>query len=242
MAKLAQLAPTALELPSSEALLIELENQLRDGFSLQMLPKFSVIVEGWTDVHYLGLAVDLFQQAMGVDLLEIPNQISGINGARIGVVTPGSPGNPIRGGTPQMVRVAGVLKPYVFMLRAFQGLMFIFDHDEAGLEAATQLANIGFARQVNIMTLDPKEHPTACAKKQVCIEDLLSLDIQRRYFESTAATCSLDYSEGLLKRIQWGHASKPGLRDFVLQNAILEDVHEMVQLLLRVRRAFALPT
>jgi len=140
-----------------------------------------------------------------------------------------------------MVRLAEMLKPYVFTIRAFEGLVFVFDHDDEGQRAANQMQVEGYNRDVNIATLDPRQHPNACAKKQVCIEDLLSLDIQRRFFESTSTTCSVDYVDGKQRRFHWSHSSKPELRDFVVENACLEDVREVIQLVKRIRDALGLP-
>lgn len=241
MAKIAKLAPAAQRFRTEEEMQRELAGLLKAQFCLEMLPRFSVLVEGWTDVHYINHAVKLHEQAYGSDLLEIPSAIAEFDGERIGVFTPGSPGDHIRGGVKQMVRLAIELKPYVFTLRGFQGLAFVFDHDDAGLEAKDKVLSEGYRDKSQVLTLDPKEHPLSCATKQVCIEDLLALKIQQQYFESTPSTCSIDYLKGKPLRIHWGHEAKPGLRDFILQNARLDDVSEIVVLLHRVRRALELP-
>ncbi|TWT67021.1 hypothetical protein Pla123a_44510 [Posidoniimonas polymericola] len=241
MSRIAKLAPRAKDLPSSEDLIAQLRATLDCEFSLPELPIFSVLFEGWTDVSYIERAVELHMQASGKDLLAIPPEISGVDGARIGIFTPGRPGDPARGGVSQMVRLARELQLYVFRLGVFKGLVFVFDHDEAGLEAATKLADLGYARDSNILTLDPKDHPDACARKQVVVEDLLSLRIQKVYFESASATCSVDYVDGNLERYRWGHSSKPLLRDYVLEQADVNDLQEVVRLVRRIRRACELP-
>jgi hypothetical protein len=139
-----------------------------------------------------------------------------------------------------MVRLAEVLQPFVFTLEMFRGVLFVFDHDDAGLEAVPQVQEYGFRQGNNIITLDPKKHPQACAAKQVCIEDLLSLDIQKRFFEEGTATCSIDYEDGVLRRFRWGHSSKAGLRDFVVEHAVLDDMTEVVGLVTRIRCALGL--
>jgi len=241
MTRIARLAPDARALPGAYELIEKLRVALRDGFSLDMLSVFSVFFEGWTDVGYVELAVKLYAEREGVDLLAIPSQVVGVESARIGIYTPGKPGDPKRGGIPQMVRLAEVLQPYVFTLEMFRGLLFVFDHDDEGLKAVPQVQASGFKQGNNIITLDPKHHPGACTTKQVCIEDLLSLDIQKRFFDKGTATCSAEYKEGVLRRFHWGHDSKPVLRDFVLEHATLNDMAEVVGLVTRIRSAFGFP-
>jgi hypothetical protein len=214
---------------------------LRDNFSLDMMSVFSIIFEGWTDVSYVEHALKLYAEKNGVDLLRIPPKLVEAESARIGIYTPGKPGNPTRGGIPQMVRLADLLHPYVFTLEMFLGVLFVFDHDVAGQEAVSQVQGFGFRPDINIITLDPKWHPKACAKKQVCIEDLLSLSIQSRFFDEGTSTCSVEYENGVRRRFVWGHDSKPYLRDFVVTHANLDDMIEVVGLVKRARRAFGFP-
>ena len=241
MAKTAKLAPQSRTLASQDDLLQELEELLREKYSLEVLPPFTVLCEGWTDVGYLELAAALHLKATGVDLLAVPSEIADFDQQRIGIFTPGRPGDPSRGGTPQMVRLAKDLTPFAFTLRAFRGLLFVFDHDDAGIAAAQAVTGLGYRSTNNVVTLDPKEHPKACAKKQICIEDLISLTIQYRFFEETPSSCSIEYVESKPQRIHWAHSAKSGLRDYIVGGAELSDVEELVRLLKRVRRAFELP-
>ena len=140
-----------------------------------------------------------------------------------------------------MVRLAEQLRSYVFTLELFSGMVFLFDHDDEGLRARDQIADYGYRKDVNSLTLDPKHHPRACAKKQVTIEDLLSLAVQERFFNVGGAWCRADYEGGTLIRYVWGHQSKPLLRDFVKQHATWEDLREIARILARMRSVFGLP-
>jgi hypothetical protein len=239
--KVAQHAPAPPPMPSVEGLLQKLSQTLQDDFCLGMLPEFSVIVEGWTDHDYLVRAAELTKEKTGEDLLAVPEHLCRQGPARIAIRTPGKPGDPTRGGTPQMVRLAEKLQSYVFTLELFAGMLFLFDHDDEGQRARDQIADFGFRRDVNSLTLDPKHHPCACAKKQVTIEDLLSLNVQQRFFNLGGAWCRADYEGGRLIRYVWGHQSKPLLRNFVKQHATWEDLREVARVLARVRVVFGLP-
>lgn len=241
MNRTAKLAPSIERFRPQEELLQELEFELENKFSLKMLPPYSLIVEGWTDVSYIQLAARLHLESTGVDLLEVSDQIAGRGGVRIEAITPGKANDPTRGGVPQMVRLAELLKPYAFMLGAFNGLLYLFDHDKAGREGADEVEKHGYKRGVNILTLNPKEHPGTCAEKDVCIEDLLSLGIQERFFEMGGASCTVEYRDGVLKRFQWHHDSKASLRDFVAANGNTEDLKEILRLIGRVRGCFGIP-
>src|SRR5712691_642026 len=100
-----------------------------------------------------------------------------------------------------MVRLARMLQPYIFTLDMFNGLLFVFDHDEAGLQAQVEIARYGFRKDDHSITLDPRIHRGACGIKQVVIEDFLSLRIQEAYFDAAPATCSVDYIVGKRTRI-----------------------------------------
>jgi hypothetical protein len=101
----------------------------------------------------------------------------------------------------------------------------------------------GYRDALHVFMLHPKQHPTACyQKKGTCIEDLLSLSVQKRFFDQGGAYCRVHYEAGQPMRFAWEHPSKDGLRDFVRANGKLEDVWEVVRLLYRVRSAWGLPT
>ena len=228
--------------PSAQEQQAKLANMLREQFYLDALPAFSMIVEGTTDRSYILKAVELFEQEHSINLLDIPKSVSGDAHGRIAVCAPGKPGAANRGGTPQLVRLAEALRPYVFTLEIFSGLVFVFDHDEEGLRAQDQIAKSGYEKDRNSITLDPRQHPRACAQKQVVIEDLLSLSIQQQFFNVGTAWCWSEFEAGTLKRFKWGGQSKIELRDFVCSNATLADLEEIGRLVLRVRAIFGLPT
>jgi hypothetical protein len=228
--------------PSPEQQRDKLELLLKDQFQLQPLPAFSIIVEGTTDEFYLLRAVQLYKERHGFDLLDVPKAAARTTGERIMICTPGTPGAPRRGGTPQMVRLADALRTYVFTLEIYSGLIFVFDHDDEGRRAQDQLDQSGYKKGRNSITLDPAEHPKACATKQVMVEDLLSLSIQAKYFDTGKAWCAAEYEEGILKRFKWGYQSKPGLCEFVCKNAALDDLEEVSRVVLRARQVFGLPT
>jgi hypothetical protein len=232
----ARYAPVPKPIRSLEDIEARLNTLLAGNFDLRPLASFTVILEGQTDLRYLSRAAELASQG-GDDLLRVPENLAERGGA-ISLCTPGTPGAPHRGGTKQMVRLARELGPYVFTVEMVRGVLFVFDHDEAGQEAAQQITEYGFRANQHSITLDPREHPAACADKQVAIEDLLSLRIQQSFFATGGAWCSAQYEEGQLKRYQWGHASKWPLCDFVCTHGSIEDFDEVIQLLRRIRRVF----
>jgi hypothetical protein len=190
---------------------------------------------------YLEIAVRLHKEHTGEDLLAIPKFSEEEASHRIGVFTPGLPTNPNRGGCKQMVKLATELAFYVFRLQVVDGIVFVFDHDEAGTTSSNLLEGLGYENGRHRITLDPKEHPNACYNKGLVVEDLLSLSIQERFFREHAAWCDARYEDGILKRFVWRDNSKYALRDFVRDNAELSDVGELVTLVKRIRKSLALP-
>ncbi len=119
--------------------------------------------------------------------------------------------------------------------------LFVFDHDDAGLKAQQDIQSLGYEPGRNLITLDPRSHPGACATKQVVIEDLLSLRIQQSFFDQGHAFCSIDYADGQVVRFRWGHESKHLLRDYVCGHATWDDVREVGRILARARSVFGFP-
>jgi hypothetical protein len=234
--KRAQHAPPSRPLPGVGELQAKLSAVLT-SFSLTLLNPFSVIVEGTTDVDYLYRAAELHLSSTGVDLLLVPEGLAVEAGERIGIYTPGKPGAPNRGGVPQVTRLARELAPFYFMLEAFAGLQFVFDHDDAGVDALQQIEKWGYKPEIHGFSLDPKNHP-ACGEKQVVIEDLLSLKIQEQFFALGTAWCSVDYEAGRLSRFHWGFRSKPELRNFVCTEGGVEDLGGVTSILKRIRERF----
>lgn len=236
----AKFAPRPRALKTTEQLLDDLNDTLKKEFCLDPLSAYTILVEGWSDVKYMLRAAELARER-GVDLLFAPTP-DDAPPSRISVVTPGKPGAPSRGGVDQLVRLAEAIRPAVFSYEAYLGVAFIFDHDTAGIGGCQGVTKNGFKSDRHAITLDPRRHPGACARKQVVIEDLLSLRIQKAFFEQGSAWCSATYEAGTLTRYVWDQRSKAPLQDFVLANAQLEDLAEVARLLLRVRRMWGLLT
>jgi hypothetical protein len=64
------------------------------------------------------------------------------------------------------------------------------------------------------------------------------LRIQLSFFELGEAYCDATYEDGEITRFQWAHQSKDKLRDHVVENATLDDLIEMVELLKRIHSAW----
>jgi hypothetical protein len=226
--------------PTAEIYETRLRDLLKPYCLEQMIQhEYVILFEGWTDVSYAQVAIKKHKEESGIDLLTagtVEQQ------STIFLGTPGENGNPARGGTKQMVRLARELQPFVFTFPFVKGIAFVFDHDEAGLEADNQVTakECGYQKKKHTFTLDPKLHPNSCAEKQVCVEDLLSLQIQHQFFEQGDAYCEATYFAGKVVRYRWATQSKDRLRDFVVQNASQHDLHEIFQLIKRVRYAWGL--
>lgn len=235
----ASLAPYPKPLKSVETLLAELAVHLGEAFCLEPLPLYTIVVEGWTDVKYLRRAAELVCKHTGFDPLSV--DLADGRQIEVGIVTRGQKGDPARGGVKQIVRLAEAIKSACFEYEAYYGIALVFDHDEAGLEGSQQVVGFGFKAGRYSLTLDPKRHPGSSAKKQVVIEDLLSLRIQSAYFDQGTASCSVTYREGKIQRYQWESPSKGLLQEFVCNNADVRDMVEIIRLLARVRKMWGLP-
>lgn len=237
--RVAALAPRPRGMKSVEEIVQELNLSLSQQFCLEPLSHYTVVTEGWTDVAYLKLAARLASESTGVDLLcvDYDDETRG----QIDVVTPGIRGNPARGGVPQVVRLAEAIAGACFVYGAYAGVALLFDHDDAGVRAMQEVQGYGFRHGKHSLTLDPQRHPSTKAKKQVVIEDLLSLDIQTRFFQQGIATCSVSYDRGDLTRYVWGFESKRALQEYVESHAKWLDVVEVTRVLVRVREMWGLP-
>lgn len=234
-------SPRPRPMRTVEDLLAEMHVKLEQEFCVKLNSPYNIVVEGQTDRDYLLFAADQVKSRYGQDWLCVSLPEAGHH--RIEVVTPGSPGFPDRGGVKRVKPLAEELVPYVFTLEAIYGLAFVLDFDDAGEEAQNALKGCGYRDGLHVFMLHPKLHPKSCyQKKGACIEDLLSLSIQKRFFEQGGAYCRVHYEAGQPRRFAWEHPSKDGLRDFVRSNGKLEDVWEVVRLLYRVRSAWGLPT
>lgn len=238
-------APSLRRMPTPGELTSRLNTILRDKYSIEPLPEFTIVVEGTTDLDYLHCAVNCANKEYGDNLLHVPSHL-GERNAQIAVITPVDVAvlreqGRERGGIKKMVPLAKDLREYVFLLNFFRGIVFVFDHDRAGLEAKDELLKLEYSAERHVLTLDPKHHPNACGKRQVVIEDLLSFRIQEEFFRKGDAWCSVDYEGGVPKRFHWGHESKHALRDYVCERANWCDLREIGRLIARVRTIFGFP-
>jgi hypothetical protein len=236
--RIAKSAPAPRKPISLDDIIDGFHRVLREEFCLDPLPPFSIVVEGKTDVRYLERAAELVEDE---DILAIPSHLGGDDN-RIAIVTPGSPTNCDRGGVSRITSLARALEPYLFRLNLVQGVALVFDNDRDGRNGLLEVENLGYKRDVTAFGLDPAKHPNACWKEDTVIEDLLSLGIQRKFFDRGGAWCSAVYQGGSVKRYLWHKRSKGALSDFVCSEGTLHDFEEVVRLLRRIRRGFGLPT
>lgn len=231
-------APAPRPQPSTEELRTRLDELLAEKYLLPPAGPFWIVTEGTTDVAYLKKARDLELARSGRDLLT-----ASVDGADqpIEVVTPRVPQSPTSGGTPQVIRLARHLAEFR-IIEPFKGLVFVLDKDSAGDEAEEKIVSFGFRSGVNTVMLDPKHHPSSAGvKDDNVVEDLLSLDLQCRFFEGGARSVVVTYVEGSAVRFQWKPPSKGELVPFALEHATVEDLEEIVRLLERVRAAMGVP-
>lgn len=219
-------------------------NRLLGDFALQPPEGCVVLVEGTTDIEYLQLAAGQFRAAYGVDLLDA-SPLYG-DGAQIAIVTPGSPkhSDPLlrhTGGTKQLGKLIEHLASYRSVFENTARLCFVADHDTAGTGLRDKLKENGFPDEYMLLTHEPSEHPTACSNTDVVVEDLLSLSVQDKFFQSGGACCRVTYSNGVRTRYQWDMPSKEKLPSFVREHGTLSDVQELVRVLCRVRSLWSLP-
>jgi hypothetical protein len=229
---------TASEPPSLDPRAV-LMRILDEQFCVAPLASHNVFVEGLSDRSYLRLAAGLAQEALGVDLLAIP---SDGGGDTLEVCVPLKPDSGGRGGIPQLVRLAKELKPFFFRFSLPAGLVFVVDHDDAGLQGKNEIVSTGYDSNRHTLSIDPREHPTAPRVKQLVIEDLVGLRLHRQFFEGGKRTCRVEYVEGMPIRFEWLGNSKAEFGQFVATKAQFDDVTELVQLLVRIRRTLGFPT
>lgn len=231
-----RLSPKAV-IPSAESFQDTLQRTLVPYCLEQVIShEYTILFEGWTDVSYAQVAAMKYRDETGIDLMLVGPEDSQ---SEILLATPGKDGDPKRGGTPQLTRLARDLQPFVFTFQCIKGIAFVFDHDDAGIEADQKVTSeYGFQRNKHTFTLDPKYHPNATARKQVCVEDLLSIRIQTAYFDLGDAFCDATYEAGKIVRYKWSHHSKDKLRDFVMTNASSRDLSEIITLIKRIRHAW----
>ena len=221
---------------------IDLDGALRNVLekrSLGDMPRrYVVLVEGTTDIEYLNAAVEVIKSRCSCDLLDLGN------GAQIAIHTPLKPGT-TRGGIDELVPLADELRTFVITLEAVGPMCIVLDHDEAGKSAYRKIQDYGYCvpRSMAIL-LDPKEHPSACdtlkGHKVVCVEDLLSVGIQKKYFDDRSPSCEVSFRDGVPVKYVWHRPSKDELPEFVRTNAEPQDLCELVRLIVRIRKLWSL--
>lgn len=234
----AKLAPAPRAPRSVAEVRAEFDRELKDEFCLDPLPAFAIMVEGKTDVLYLHRAAQL---AADEDLLGIPAHLAP-DGDRIAILTPGSPVNCSRGGVDRVVELARVIHPYMFKFGLIQGVALVFDYDDAGRGGLRRVEELGYVAGQGSYSLDPTNHPGACGRQNIVIEDLLSLGLQRRFFDFGGAWCSAVFQAGEITRFVWDSPSKGRLCDFACREGEAEDFREVIRLLRRIRKGFGFPT
>lgn len=232
----AKLAPPPAD-PNDPALFRPLVNRLlSEEFGLQPLSAFSIVVEGITDRDYILRAAEVARERLKFDLLGIPDELRDSGPNRIGVCCPGGPIANRRGGTSRLTYLSKLLKPF-YRMGLFRGVVFVLDHDETGIESSREIRKTGF----EAITLDPREHPSIRGDGAVFVEDLLSLDVQSRFFRQGDATCDHQFEHGDLVRIRWRHHSKPKLCEYACKEGSMEAFGELCALLRRIRAVWGLP-
>lgn len=237
----AKFAPNLPKKRPVEDLTAELHQTLREQFCLEPIPTYSVFVEGWTDRYYLERAAQLVLEHDGEDLLKVTLPDGNID--RIAILTPGIPGNPSRGGVPQLVRLARVLEGHVFTLDLY-AVCFLFDHDKAGFDGRNEICDRYYLPEVHAITLNDsaKGKHQYVEKDKMVVEDLLPLELQTQFFEqSNDKWCTVTYESGLIRRFQWDGESKGKVQVFACKKGSREDFRHVINVLYRIRTALSLP-
>ncbi|MBB6440799.1 hypothetical protein [Phycisphaera mikurensis] len=205
--------------------------------------RYVTFVEGSSDIAYINVAASRFAERTGTDLLDAGN------GTKLTFFSPARPSSNLvrRGGVEQLKKLADDLKVFALQLDAAGPICFLFDHDQAGCDGAREVRKMGYQTDARcVLTLDPKYHPRACrhARKggdPVVIEDLLSLDLQRRFFAQGGSSCDVAYISGDISRFSWRHPSKDDLCRFAQAHASCEDLIEVARIIWRIRELWRLP-
>jgi len=218
-------------------------NGLKERFCLDPFEMYTILVEGHTDIAYLSRAAELAEEICGENLLAVPAYVLRADeNPRIRVRTPENPLTPGRGGTKEVGRLARFLGTYVPILELTGKVFFACDHDEAGRGCLKAITEAGFDTSTHCLTLDPAKHPNACSKDDVVIEDLLSLTIQRRFFETGGCCGRVTYHAGEVVRYEWNDPSKSLLQRYVVEHAGWNDLMEIGRVIARIREVWGLPT
>lgn len=219
---------------------------LKRNHRLEVPTSYLIVVEGTTDCYYLRKAAELALQEYGVDILKL--DVAAIDGTEaITVCTPIKPEDPsgLRGGLPQIERLARDVLTHVVEYELPSPMCFLLDHDDAGMEAAKRLRDMGYnLDRARPETLEPERHPSACRSgipsSPVVIEDLLSVRVQSAFLNAKPANCDVTYRAGRIVRCGWHKESKAELCEFVCQRAEAIDMIEVIRAVARVRELWRL--
>ena len=220
----------------------QIRRTLRTNHLLDVPLRYVVFVEGETDVSYINTAARLVVERFGVDPLRADEN------HQIVVAAPANPAikGRRRGGTPQLRWLGDDLKHFAVQYGMVGPICFVLDHDAEGVKTAKELEEMGYkSDRARAITIDHQYHPRACRQKRkgddpIVVEDLISLALQHRFFQTAAVSCDIAYIEGEASRIVWRHPSKDALCEYVQTNARMEDLVELVRVLCRVRELWQL--
>lgn len=215
----------------------QLEAELRrrlTRFGIQELNDFSIVVEGTTDCDYLMKAAEITKTLHGVDLLALPPGVRRDDSDRIGIYTP-TAGGGTRSGATNMVALAEAIRDFCLTMQFFKGLVFVLDYDAAGKAGCKSIEEYDYPKDNYVLLLEPSRHPRVTPREDMVIEDLLSFNIQKAFFDGGSTWCSVEYQRGQMIGFRWHNKSKPLLRDFVCSRAEWADMVEVARVIVRAR-------
>lgn len=217
-----------------------LDDVLHD-YGIGSLGTHVVVMEGTTDRDYCEIAVEKVAKQLGCDLAELPDGQGA--SARIQWLVPKKGGGGGGGaGAGEVAKFGRELHPFFRANERPRALMFLLDQDSAGHEAHKRLVDIGFDPEHHLHQHNEPGVGVSCLDKarSVLLEDLLSIELQRRYFESGKRTARVDVRAGEPCRFEWFGRDKVGLREFVRANASLDDLSALVSLIVDIRHLWGI--
>jgi len=216
-----------------------LDRVLMEEFGLQPLSAFSIVVEGQNDKDYVERSAALALTEHRVDILEIPSHLRDDGPSRMAICSPKARDGKNRGGAQRCVFLAEMLRPY-WLMNLYRGIAFVLDHDEAGKKAKRDIDSLrvpGFWA----VTLDPSQFPTLRVVGDTFIEDMVSMRLQREFFDSGGTTCEHCYQDGDLVQIRWRPQSKHNLCRHACCHGTCSDFVEILSLVQQIRSQWCLP-
>jgi hypothetical protein len=190
---------------------------------------YNVIVEGETDGEYFRIADLKYQEKHGKSLLD---------GIR---VIPGGLGR--AGGCKAVARRMVAVKEALSNKKT--GVLAVLDNDAIGISIKKALDELGYHNKKDYLILDRSNFPIRDydGPLEVEIEDLLSQNILERYRESNSKACEavIDYGKRG-RKLKWRGEFKDEMVDFIRENANLDDVTLIINLLKQIRNIAGLPS